>query len=60
MTSVIFSVVDTDVMAVLAKRDLLWGSLGILTNILLVAIAQTVIGVEHEILFKVLHKWGLD
>lgn len=57
MTSVIFSVVDTDVMAVLAKRDLLWGSLGILTNILLVAIARrTVIGVEHEILFKVLHK----
>ena len=56
MPSVIFSVVDTDVMAVLAKRDLLWGSLRILTNILLVAIAQTVVGVEHEILFKVLHK----
>ena len=56
MTSVIFSVVDTDVMAVLAKRDLLWGSLGILTNILLVAIARTGIGVEHEILFEVLYK----
>ena len=56
MPSVIFSVVDTDVIAVLAKMHLLWGTLGILTHILLVAIVQKVIGVEYEILFKVLHK----